>query len=112
MAAITATSILTTATTVTPAAVAASDTIASSQFGSGSLILGVINGGGVGITVTLEDPGTTAVGNAGAEVAQSVPAGETRYIKVTRNHVDPATGVATITYSATASVTYTLMKAA
>jgi hypothetical protein len=47
------------------AAVAASDTIAASDIGTSGVLLNVINGGGGSINVTISDPNTTAVGNAG-----------------------------------------------
>lgn len=111
MALRTATTVTTTATEVDPVAVAVSDTIDAADIGTRGCLLQVINGSGGSINVTLQDPGTTAVGNAGTEVAQAVPAGEDRWLRITRNHVDPASGVATVTYSSATSVTCKLIRA-
>lgn len=111
MALRTATTVTTAATTVTPVAVAASDTIDQSDIGTRGCLLQVINGSGGSINVTLADPGTTPVGNAGTESAQAVPNGASRWFRITQHHVDPSTGLATVTYSGTSSVTCLLIKA-
>lgn len=111
MALITATTVLTTATTVAAAAAATSNTIASSDIGDKGVFINIINGSGGSINVTLEDPTTTAVGNAGTEVAQAVGAGADRWFKVTPKHVDPATGLATVTLSSATTITYKLIRA-
>jgi hypothetical protein len=111
MALRTATTVTTEATEVDAVAVAVSDTVDQSDIGSRGCLLQVINGSGGSINVTLADPGSTPVGNAGTAVAQAVPAGEDRWFKLTQHHVDPATGVATITYSSATSVTCKLIKA-
>lgn len=110
MALITATSILTTATTVTAAAAATSNTISASDIGTRGCAINIINASGGSINVTLEDPGRTAVGNAGTEVAQAVANSADRWFKITKNHVDPATGLATVTLSSASSVTYKLVR--
>lgn len=111
MALRTATTVTTTATEVEAVAVAASDTIDSSDIGTRGCLLQVINGSGGSINVTLTDPGATPVGNAGTAVAQAVPAGEDRWFKITQHHVNPSTGVATVTYSSATSITCKLIKA-
>jgi hypothetical protein len=97
--------------TITPAAVSASDTIAASDIGQNGVILNVINGGGGSINVTIADPNTTAVGNAGTTTAQAVANGTNGFFRILPGHVNPATGVATVAYSGTTSVTYTAIKA-
>jgi hypothetical protein len=96
MALLTAVSVTSAATTVTAAA-------------NGAL-LNVINGSGGSINVTLSDPGTTDVGNAGTAVAQAVANGADRWFRLSPFHVNPATGVATVTYSGTTTVTYKLIR--
>jgi hypothetical protein len=110
MALLTAVSVLSTATTVTGAAVSASDTIAAADIGVNGALLNVNNGSGGSINVTLSDPGTTDIGNAGTTVAQAVANGTDRWFRVTPLHVNPATGVATVTYSGTTTVTYKLIR--
>ncbi|GIF14785.1 hypothetical protein [Actinoplanes teichomyceticus] len=111
MAQLTAVSVTSAATTVTAAAVSASDTIAQADVGTNGALLIVINGGGGSITVTLSDPGKTALGNVGTTTPQTIPAGADRWFRVSPGHVDPSTGFATVTYSGTTSVTYKLVRA-
>lgn len=110
MALLTAVSVTTSATTVTAAAAATSNTISASDIGNKGVLLNIINASGGSINVTLDDPTTTAVGNAGTEVAQAVANSADRWFKVTKNHVDPSTGVATVTLSSASSVTYKLIR--
>jgi len=98
------------ATAVAPLAVSASDTILASDIGENGALLNVINGSGGSINVTILDPGTTAVGNVGTAVAQPVPNGQDRWFVIGKGHVNPATGVATVTYSGTTTVTYKLVR--
>jgi len=110
MALLTAVSVLQTATTVTGAAVSASDTIAAADVGVNGCLLNVNNGSGGSINVTLLDPGTTDVGNAGTTTPQAVANGTDRWFRITPLHVNPATGDATVTYSGTTTVTYKLIR--
>jgi hypothetical protein len=67
----------------------------------------VYNGSGGSINVQLSDPGRTPAGSSAASgltVAVAVGAATFGVIPVSPAHVDPTTGLATITYSATASV--------
>lgn len=90
-------------------AVNASDTISGGDIGDRGVILDVNNGAGSPINVTISDPGTTPAGNpasgspAGRVIA--VPNGQQRDIYIGPRNVDPSTGVATITYSSTTTVT-------
>lgn len=111
MALLTATSVPGgTAVTVAPVAVTSSDTISGSDVGLYGALLVVNNGGGSSITVTITDPGVTAVGNAGTTVAQSVPAGGRRWLRILPGHVNKTTNVATVTYSGTTTVTAELVR--
>lgn len=110
MALLTAVSVTSTATNVAGAAVSASDTIAAADIGVNGALLNVTNGSGGSINVTLLDPGTTGVGNVGTAVAQAVANSTDRWFRLSPQHVNPATGVATVTYSGTATVTYKLIR--
>lgn len=110
MALLTAVSVTSTATTVTAASMSTSDTISSSDIGVNGALLNVINGGGSSINVTLADPNTTAVGNAGTTVVQAVANGADRWFRLSPGHVNSATGVATVTLSSATSVTYKLVR--
>jgi hypothetical protein len=87
------------------AAVASSDTISASDIGARGVVLDVNNGSGSSVTVTISDPGTTPAGNAGTARTVAVAAGARKRIFVGPGNVDPSTGVATVSYSATTSVT-------
>lgn len=100
---------VTTTTGNTPSYTAAnsSDTISGSDISERGVILHVKTGG-TGTTVTVGDPGLTDAGNAaaGSPAGKSYVLGtsaEAR-IPVTKYNVD-SSGVATITYSSTATVT-------
>jgi hypothetical protein len=110
MALLTPVSVTSAATTIAAAAVSATDTIAGSDIAQDGVLLNVINGAGSPITVTFSDPGSTPIGNAGTTVAQSVPNGADRWFRLSYGHVNPSTGVATITYSSATSVTYKLIR--
>jgi hypothetical protein len=111
MALLTATSVTSTATTVTAAAVTVSDTVSAADIGTNGALLNVINASGGSINVTISDPGTTAVGNAGTTAAQAVGAGVDRWFRLSPGHVNPSTGVATVAFSSATSVTYKLIRA-
>lgn len=83
----------------TYAAPAASDTV---QVGA-TLI--VKNGSAASINVTLVTPGTVGTGDAYPDKVYAVPAGGERWIPVLADYRDPVTGLAAVTFSATASVT-------
>lgn len=110
MALLTATSVTSTATEVAAAAIGTSNTIAAADIGTNGALLCVINGAGAPITVTLADPGTTPVGNAGTTSAQTVTNGTDRWFRLSPQHVAAATGVATVTLSSATTVTYKLVR--
>lgn len=97
------------APSLTPAytAVNASDTITPDT----GLFLHVKNANAAACTVTITDSGTTPGGSAATNPTVSVPAttGD-RMIPIQPSYVNPATGVITVTYSVTASVTAALVK--
>jgi len=88
-------------------AVNASDTITPDD----GLFLHVKNANAAACTVTLDDAGTTPGGSAAADPTVVVPAttGD-RMIPIPRAFVNPATGLITVTYSVTASVTAALVR--
>ncbi len=101
MALLTPTAIAAAGTAPTLAAVNASDTVVAGD----SMWLHVNNGGGGAITVTISDGGSTPGGNPASTTARSVPAGTARLFPLTSKFNDASTGVTTITYSGTSSVT-------
>lgn len=87
----------------TPAALgiasnAGGDTVISPD--NDSLLI-FFNGSGGSINVTVSDPGATPAGNAGTTVPRAVANGALGFFPIGPNNVDPNTGLATVTYSAT-----------
>lgn len=82
-------------------AVAASDTMLPGD----RLFLVVNNGGGASITATVVTPGDLPTGDAYPDKAYTVAAGGQAWIPLLDLYADPITGLATVNYSATASVT-------
>ncbi|GAB2951895.1 hypothetical protein GCM10027280_45350 [Micromonospora polyrhachis] len=110
MALLTASSVTQSASNVAPAAIGTSNTISAGDIGTRGCLLNVINGAAASVDVTLVDPGRTPAGNAGLVSAQAVANGTDRWFRLGPALVDPATGVATVTVSAAASVTYKLIR--
>ena len=88
-------------------AVNASDTITPDN----NLFLHVKNTNAAACTVTLDDGGSTPGGSAATDPTVVVPAttGD-RMIAIPASFVNPATGLITVTYSVTASVTAALVR--
>lgn len=98
----------TTPSALTPAA---SDTIAAGSFGSDGIYARVITSG-TATNVTVLDPNITIQGNAvTAPPAVACPSTGIRMIFIPLAAVNQSTGVATVTFSATAGVTYELYRA-
>jgi hypothetical protein len=97
-----------TATTV--AAAGGGDTIQPASAADDRCTLYVNNGGGSPITVTVADPGKTPAGNAGTAPAVSVAAGTAMYIPIPTGAINPATGLASITYSGVTTVTVAALR--
>ncbi|MGI5232862.1 hypothetical protein [Actinoallomurus sp. CA-142502] len=70
----------------------------------------VKNGSGSSITVTLVTPGTVDGDLAIADRQMTVAAGATNGIPVTDRYRDPATGLASITYSSATTVTVAVIR--
>lgn len=90
---------------LTPVAATSGDQCAT---GSGVLLY-VNNGDAAAHTVTMVTPGKVD----GLDIADrtvSVPAGQTAYIPVLDLYRDPATGLATINYDTTTSVTVAVLR--
>lgn len=90
-------------------AVSASDTIAPVP--GSQLFLHVKNANAGACTVTLVDGGKTPAGSSAASPTVSVPAttGDRMIGPLPRSMVDSSTGLITVTYSVTASVTAALV---
>lgn len=98
---------------LTPATVAASaggDTIAPANGSDDRTFLYVNNGSASSITVTVADPGKTPAGNSGTAAAVTVAAGAVSLIPISTGAINPATGQASITYSAVTSVTVAALR--
>jgi hypothetical protein len=94
---------LTTPSALTPAA---TDTFASGSFGATGIVLRVITTGTL-TSVAIVDPGTTSLGNAGTPASNATPASGSRMLLVPRSAINPATDLASVTFSGTLTgVTY------
>lgn len=71
--------------------------------------LHVKNASGGSINVTTVIPGST-YGQANPDVIDAIAAGTDEFIKIPVGAADPATGLVTVTYSATTSVTAALLR--
>lgn len=83
--------------------------IAPGSIGANGALVQILNGSGGSMTVTVEDPTSTAVGNTPTEPAQSIANGADRWFRILPANIDPATGVALLTLSTVTSVTYKLI---
>lgn len=79
------------------------DTISGDIIGDRGVILHVKTGA-TPSNVTVSDPGKTRAGNPGTPPATAIGATAEAKIYIGPGNVDPATGFATITYSATSAV--------
>jgi len=104
MAALTSTSAAIAGTSPAPVAVAASDTIARSQFGALGVHVRVINGGGSPDTVTITDPNLTIAGSVATNPTVSVTNATTKVIFIPTSMIN-ASDVATVAHSFITSVT-------
>jgi hypothetical protein len=96
----------------TPAALtpSASETIAASSFGVNGVLMRIITTG-TATNVVVLDPGFSPSGNAGSPPTLAAPATGVRETLIPRSAVNPATGVATVTFSgALTGVTYELKR--
>lgn len=84
-------------------------TIASGDIGPYGVLVNIINGSGGSMTVTVEDPSFTGLGNPPNEPAQTIANATDAWFRVMPSNVD-STGVATLTLSTTTSVTYKLIR--
>jgi hypothetical protein len=110
MAAVSSQSIVAAGTTPAAITPSASDTIAAGQFGSGGCLMRVITTGTT-TNVVVTDPGLSPMGNAGTSATVAAPATGVRMIYISPAAVNPATGVATVTFSgALTGVTYELYR--
>lgn len=108
MALITPQTIGRTGTALTYTAVNSSDTFVPDS--GGTYFVHVKNGSGASINVTLDDAGTTPGGSSPTDPVVAVPAGADRFILLPPSYVNPSTGVVTISYSATTTVTAALVR--
>jgi len=101
----------TTLQTPTPLTPAATDTIDQSSFGPNGLNMFVVTTG-TQTDVTIADPTVTDVGYAGTVPTMTGTATGHRTVFIPRTAINPASGLATITFSgARTGVTYYLFRA-
>jgi hypothetical protein len=101
-------SIVTTGTTPSPLTPAASDTLSAACFGAQGCVMRVITTG-TSTNVATSDPNFTASSNPGTVTPVAAPATGVRMVLVPRSAIDPATQIATVTFSgALTGVTYEL----
>lgn len=108
MAALTATTPSRTGVVTSGAAVAASDTIATTVLGSRGVFLEIINGNASPDAMTISDATVTPTGAAAASNAPSVTNATSKIFKIVPQQADPVSGLVTITHSVTTTVTYKL----
>lgn len=93
--------------TPTYSAVSSSDTISPDE----DLFLHVKNGNASTCTVTLVDKSVTPGGSTATNPTISIPTGQERFIgPIPAVMADPSTGLITVQYSVTASVTAALLR--
>lgn len=97
-------------TPTTAAASVGGDTVQPASLADDRVTLYVNNASGSPITVTIADPGKTPAGNAGTAPAVSVAATTAMYIPIPAGAINPATGLASITYSAVTTVTVAALR--
>lgn len=93
----------TTPAVITPTA---SDTIAAAQFGAVGVVLRAITTGTTS-NLSVLDPGSTSLGNAGTVTPIALPATGARMIRIPTSAIN-SSGVATVTSSSQAGLTYEL----
>lgn len=76
----------------------------------GRTILHYKNGSGGSITVTQVAPGLDENGQARADIARAIPAGEDHFVWVNPKNVDPSTGLINLTYSGVTSLTVAALR--
>lgn len=108
MGALSATTPSRTGVVTSGAAVASTDTIATSVLGARGVFLEIINGNASPDSMTISDATVTPTGAAAAANAPSVTNATSKVFKILPNQADPTTGLVTITHSVTSTVTYKL----
>jgi hypothetical protein len=98
---------LTTPAAITPSG---SDTIAEGSFGPAGVLLRVITTG-TSTNVVVLDPGASPSSNPGTPPTLAAPATGVRMVLIPRSALNPATSVATVTFSgALTGITYELYR--
>ncbi len=89
---------------VTPTPVTTSDTISQADLGTRGANL-IVRTSGTVTNVSVADPNTTPSGNPGTVTPIAMAATQNRAIFIPPSAVNPATGLATVTYSSATGVT-------
>lgn len=75
-----------------------------------NLFLIVTNGGGSSINLTVTVSGNNSYGEANPDPVRAIANGATKAVKLLREWADPADGLIALTWSATTSVTYYVVR--
>lgn len=102
-------SVVPTGTTPTPLTPAATDTILEQYFGPNGLHMHVVTTSTL-TNVSVLDPGRTGSNNPGTVTPVACPTAARRVIPIPRTAIDPATGYASVAFSAQTGVTYELYR--
>ena len=76
-----------------------------------NLFLIITNGGGAPMTVTVTVVGNNSYGEANPDPVKTITNATTKAVKLLREWADPADGLIALTWSATTSVTYFVVRA-
>ena len=93
---------------ITPANVAASDTIAAALLGTKGANLEILNGSASADNMTISDAGASPAGTPAVSYPATVAAGQNKVFYIAPSQADLTTGLVTITHSQTPTVTYKL----
>ena len=74
------------------------------------LFLIITNGGGSPMTVTVTVAGNNTYGEANPDPVRTITNGTTKAVKLLREWADPSDGLIALTWSATTSVTYYVVR--
>jgi len=96
-------------TTPAPITPQTTETFAQGCFGTQGMRMRIKTTGTL-TNVTVLDPGQTPSSNPGAPAAQPTPATGERELLVPNSAVNPATGLATVTFSSITGVTYEIYR--
>ncbi|GHE47315.1 hypothetical protein GCM10017673_56450 [Streptosporangium violaceochromogenes] len=75
-----------------------------------NLFLIITNGGGAPINLTVAVPGNNSYGEANPDPVRAIANGATKAVRLLREWADPSDGLIALSWSATTSVTYYVVR--